>query len=74
MLQHNQHRDIEESVLDIGRSLYKLHFQLLLMLESANKMFNVLCTTASENQVCKIFIYYLSHNTALCRKFYRKIL
>uniref|UniRef100_A0A1B6DZ54 Protein furry n=1 Tax=Clastoptera arizonana TaxID=38151 RepID=A0A1B6DZ54_9HEMI len=51
MLQHNQHRDLEETSLDIGRSLYKLHFQLLLMLESANKMFNVLCTSASENKL-----------------------
>lgn len=40
-----------ESVLDMGRSLYKLHFQLLLLLESANKMFTALCSTAQDNQV-----------------------
>ncbi|XP_046667613.1 protein furry isoform X2 [Homalodisca vitripennis] len=41
----------KESVLDVGRSLYKLHFQLLLLLESATKMFTALCSTAHDNQL-----------------------
>lgn len=40
-----------ETVLDLGRSLYKLHFQLLLLLESANKMFTALSSTALDNKV-----------------------
>lgn len=43
-----------DSVLDMGRSLYKLHFQLLLLLESANKMFTALCSTAQDNQVTAV--------------------
>lgn len=50
-----------ESVLDLGRSLYKLHFQLLLLLESANKMFTALCSTAQDNQVS--IISYGNHVT-----------
>ncbi|XP_073975779.1 microtubule binding protein furry isoform X3 [Rhodnius prolixus] len=38
-------------VLDMGRSLYKLHFQLVLLLESANKMYCALNTTAQENSL-----------------------
>lgn len=43
--------NLEDAALDLGRACYKLHFQLLLLLESANKMFTVLCNTAHENQV-----------------------
>ncbi|KAL1131070.1 hypothetical protein AAG570_012307, partial [Ranatra chinensis] len=39
------------SLLETGRSLYKLHFQLVLLLEAANKMYSVLTTTAQDNQV-----------------------
>lgn len=56
VMQQIQNRDIEECVLDLGRALYKLHFQLLLLLESANKMFSVLCATASDNQVIFIVV------------------
>ncbi|XP_075228459.1 microtubule binding protein furry isoform X2 [Lycorma delicatula] len=43
--------NLEDAALDLGRACYKLHFQLLLLLESANKMFTVLCNTAHENQL-----------------------
>lgn len=42
-------------VLETGRSLYKLHFQLVLLLEAANKMYSVLTTTAQDNRVSFLF-------------------
>lgn len=41
----------EELLLDLGRALYKLHFQLLLFVESANKMTSTLTTTLKTSQV-----------------------
>lgn len=41
----------EESILDLGRALYKLHLQLLLLLEAAAKMYVTLSNSASENKV-----------------------
>ena len=41
----------EELVLDLGRALYKLHFQLLLLIEASNKMVSALTTMAHNNQV-----------------------
>ncbi|XP_014285726.3 protein furry isoform X3 [Halyomorpha halys] len=38
-------------ILETGRSLYKLHFQLVLLLEAANKMYSVLTTTAQDNKL-----------------------
>lgn len=38
-------------ILDLGRALYKLHFQLLLLLESAHKMVTSLHTIARMHQV-----------------------
>lgn len=67
VIQQIQHRDIEECVLDLGRALYKLHFQLLLLLESANKMFSVLCATASDNQLRDISVEVSQLKRALCK-------
>lgn len=41
----------EESILDLGRALYKLHLQLLLLLEAAAKMYATLSSSAAENKV-----------------------
>jgi len=41
----------EESVLDLGRALYKLHLQLLLLLEAAAKMYIALSASAADNRV-----------------------
>lgn len=41
----------EESVVDVGKALYKFHIQLLLLLETANKMYNSLITAANQVQV-----------------------
>lgn len=37
---------LDETLLDLGRSLYKLHFQLLLLIEASNKMLATLTCTA----------------------------
>lgn len=42
----------EESVVDVGKALYKFHVQLLLLLETANRMYHSLITTSTEIQVC----------------------
>ncbi|XP_024946755.1 protein furry isoform X2 [Cephus cinctus] len=39
---------LEEMLLDLGRALYKLHFQLLLLIEASNKMLGAL-TNAARN-------------------------
>lgn len=44
----------EESILDLGRALYKLHLQLLLLLEAAAKMYVTLSSSASENKVSRL--------------------
>jgi hypothetical protein len=41
----------EELVLDLGRALYKLHFQLLLLIEASNKMVTAVTTAAHNSQV-----------------------
>lgn len=41
----------EESILDLGKALYKLHLQLLLLLEAAAKMYIALSVSAAENRV-----------------------
>lgn len=41
----------EELLLDLGRSLYKLHFQLLLLIEAANKMITSLRNALKSSQV-----------------------
>ncbi|KAK6628771.1 hypothetical protein RUM43_002587 [Polyplax serrata] len=43
-----------EIILDLGRALYKLHFQLLLLLESAHKMLTSLHTIAKTHQLSDI--------------------
>lgn len=40
-----------ELVLDLGRALYKLHFQLVMVLEAANRMVGALTIAAESNQV-----------------------
>lgn len=40
-----------EIVLELGRALYKLHFQLLLLLEAAHKMVSALSTIARMHKV-----------------------
>lgn len=45
----------EESVVDVGKALYKFHVQLLLLLETANKMYHSLITTSTEMQVWRIY-------------------
>lgn len=44
----------EEYLLDLGRALYKLHFQLLLLVEAANKMVATLCATLRASMVSLI--------------------
>lgn len=41
----------EDYLLDLGKALYKLHFQLLLLIEAANKMIGTLCSTLRSSQV-----------------------
>jgi len=41
----------EESILELGRALYKLHLQLLLLLEAAAKMYIALSASAADNRV-----------------------
>ncbi|XP_024082202.1 protein furry isoform X2 [Cimex lectularius] len=39
------------NAIEMGKALYKMHFQLVLLLESANKIYTILTTTADENQL-----------------------
>jgi hypothetical protein len=41
----------EESVVDTGKALYKFHIQLLLLLETANRMYNSLIAASNQAQV-----------------------
>lgn len=43
---------LEEMLLDVGRALYKLHFQLLLLIEASNKMLIALMNAAKNSQAC----------------------
>ncbi|CAH0386341.1 unnamed protein product [Bemisia tabaci] len=54
-----------ESVLDLGRALYKLHFQLLLLLESTNKMFSLLLSAIHDSQLQDISVDVISIKVAL---------
>lgn len=45
---HGSEAGLEEMLLDLGRSLYKLHFQLLLLIEASNKMLGALTTAANK--------------------------
>jgi hypothetical protein len=45
----------EELILDLGRALYKLHFQLLLLIEASNKMVAALTAVAHDHQVMLFF-------------------
>jgi len=44
----------EESVLDLGKALYKLHLQLLLLLEAVAKMYITLSNSAADNKVSRV--------------------
>ncbi|XP_026680249.1 protein furry-like [Diaphorina citri] len=44
-------RSHEEPIVEVGRSLYKLYFQLMLLLESANKMIALVVNTARSSQL-----------------------
>uniref|UniRef100_A0A8D8TGL4 Protein furry n=1 Tax=Cacopsylla melanoneura TaxID=428564 RepID=A0A8D8TGL4_9HEMI len=44
-------RSHEEPIVELGRALYKLYFQLMLLLESANKMIALVISTARNNQL-----------------------
>lgn len=41
----------EESVVDVGRVLYKFYVQLLSLLETANRMYSSLISTSNQSQV-----------------------
>lgn len=41
----------EESVVDTGKALYKFHIQLLLLLETANRMYSSLIVTSTQMRV-----------------------
>jgi len=43
----------EESILDLGKALYKLHLQLLLLLEAVAKMYITLSNSAADNKVSR---------------------
>jgi len=56
--------DVPTSLLvDAGRALYKLLFQLVLLLEATHKMVNALSTTAKTCQVSK---FNLSNFVDIC--------
>lgn len=46
----------EESILDLGKALYKLHLQLLLLLEAAAKMYIALSVSATDNKVSVLLL------------------
>lgn len=51
----------EEYLLDLGKALYKLHFQLLLLVEASNKMVASLVSTLQASQV-NIFLFYFRYS------------
>lgn len=57
----------DEYLLDLGRALYKLHFQLLLLIEATNKMVTTLVATLRNLQFQDITPDILSIRSALCR-------
>lgn len=48
---HTTEAGVEEMLLDLGRALYKLHFQLLLLIEASNKMLGALTNAARNVQI-----------------------
>lgn len=48
---HTTDTGVEEMMLDLGRALYKLHFQLLLLIEASNKMLLALMNAARNVQI-----------------------
>lgn len=53
----------EDYLLELARALYKLHFQLLLLIEATNKMIATLTVALKSAQVC--FIRHTHNNTYL---------
>lgn len=64
--QHNDTRH-EDYLLDLGKALYKLHFQLLLLIEAANKMISTLNITLKSIQVTILIllVFFLVSNLRL---------
>lgn len=48
---HTTEAGLEEMLLDLGRALYKLHLQLLLLIEASNKMLGTLMNAARNVQI-----------------------
>lgn len=48
---HTTETGLEEMLLDLGRALYKLHLQLLLLIEASNKMLSTLMNAAKNVQI-----------------------
>ncbi|KAF3420714.1 hypothetical protein E2986_01316 [Frieseomelitta varia] len=48
---HTTEAGLEEILLDLGRALYKLHLQLLLLIEASNKMLATLISAARNVQI-----------------------
>lgn len=48
---HTTEAGLEEMFLDLGRALYKLHLQLLLLIEASNKMLATLMSAARNVQI-----------------------
>lgn len=48
---HTTEAGLEEILLDLGRALYKLHLQLLLLIEASNKMLGTLMNAARNVQI-----------------------
>ncbi|XP_071055767.1 protein furry isoform X2 [Onthophagus taurus] len=57
----------EDYLLDLGKALYKLHFQLLLLIEAANKMISTLNTTLKNTQYKDVTGEIISIKSALAR-------
>ncbi|XP_018335374.1 protein furry-like isoform X2 [Agrilus planipennis] len=57
----------EEYLLDLGKALYKMHFQLLLLVESANKMISTLNATLKSSQLRDFAAELVSVRNALNR-------
>lgn len=46
----------EESILDLGKALYKLHLQLLLLVEAVAKMYTTLSNSAADNKASVVSV------------------
>lgn len=56
----------EQFLVDLGKALYKLYFQLILLVEAGNKMVASLHSSLKNGEVCVCFFsfsYYFSHRT-----------